>query len=232
MLCTITSALVSGGTFFLLRHLMGSDAAAVSGPTVPSVEGMAPDQARSLLQAQGLVLIVSEQKEAPAAKAGEILSQLPTAGSAGSKGDVVQVVVGKAAAPARVPGLAGLPLASATQALTNAGLRQGAISRQQSPSVPVDQVLSSVPGQGQEVAKGTAVALVLSSGPGGVPVPRVVGKTEAGARRALKAAGFTVGRPTYRNDEDKMEGRILSQTPAPGALAPGGSAVSLVVNAE
>ncbi len=238
-ICALTSVLVSAGTFFLLRHLMEGETAAAAGPGVPRLAGMTTDQARAVLQAKGLALVVSEKRPADAAGAGKILSQQPPAGAGVTRGELVQVVVGAAAAAApaaptgvKVPALTGLGLAAAEQALAAAGLTRGAVTRQASATAPAEQVLSSAPAAGQELARGAAVALAVSSGAPGVKVPRVMGKTLGSARRALKAAGFISGRVREGYDEDKMEGRVLSQSPAAGATAPGGSAVDLVVNAS
>lgn len=243
VLCIVISVLVSAGTFFVLRHLMDGEDAAAGGPAVPALVGMAPDQARTVLQSQGLVLIVSEKRQAPQGKAGQILSQQPPAGSPGEKGDLIQVVVGKEEeqaqgkatedkTAARVPALAGLTLPAAAQALVAAGLSQGVVTRQASAMMAAEQVLSSAPAAGAEAVRGAAIALVVSSGTPTVAVPRVVGKSLGGAKRALTAAGFTMGKVGRRYDEDMMEGRILSQSPAAGQQAPGGSVIDLVVNAE
>ena len=128
-ICALTSVLVSAGTFFLLRHLMEGETAAAAGPGVPRLAGMTTDQARAVLQAKGLALVVSEKRPADAAGAGKILSQQPPAGAGVTRGELVQVVVGAAAAAApaaptgvKVPALTGLGLAAAEQALAAAGL--------------------------------------------------------------------------------------------------------------
>ena len=58
-------------------------------------------------------------------------------------------------------------------------------------------------------------------------VPRVVGLSLARARRALAAAGFRVGRVTYRRSASVRRGLVLAQRPVAG---PPGTAVSLVVS--
>ena len=231
VLCTVTSVLVSGGTFFLLRHLTDSESGAVAGPTLPAITGMTTDQARALLKTQELLLIVSEKRPA-AGQEGKILSQQPAAGSPASKGDIIQVVVGEAPAGVAVPPLEGLALEDAARALSSAGLLLGDVTRQAHDTAAAGQVVSTTPAGGQQAARGAQVALILSSGPEGVPVPRVIGKSQAAARRALKAAGLTVGKVRYRYDEDMVEGRILGQNPAGGASAPAGSPVDLTVNDE
>jgi len=235
VVCALTSALVSGGTFFLLRHLTegGGEAVAAGHTSVPALTGLAVDQARTLVKPQGLLLVVSEKRPA-SEREGQILSQLPAAGSPASKGDIIQVVVASQRAPTgtAVPALSGLDLEGAVRALAGAGLELGPVTRQAHATTPAARIVSATPASGQQAARGAKVALVISSGPEGVAVPRVMGKTTSSARRAIKAAGLTVGKIRYRYDEDLAEGRILSQSPAAGGVAPSGSAVNLVVNAE
>jgi resuscitation-promoting factor RpfB len=59
-------------------------------------------------------------------------------------------------------------------------------------------------------------------------IPNVVGKTLANAKRALKNAGFEVGRVTQQTS-GKRKGTVISQSPDAGTLARPGRAVSLVV---
>jgi beta-lactam-binding protein with PASTA domain len=55
--------------------------------------------------------------------------------------------------------------AAATTALVNAGLTRGTVSNASSTTVPAGSVISQNPGAGTLVAPGSAVALVVSSGP-------------------------------------------------------------------
>ncbi|HXI31461.1 MAG TPA: PASTA domain-containing protein, partial [Vicinamibacterales bacterium] len=91
-------------------------------------------------------------------------------------------------------------------------------------------VISQTPAAGAQVASGSAVALVVSSGPAPVTVPNVVGLTQAAASTAITGAGLTVGTITTASSATVPAGSVISQTPvAGGQIAPGG-AVSLVVS--
>ena len=61
--------------------------------------------------------------------------------------------------------------------------------------MPVGEVISQDPVDGESVATGTAVNLVVSSG---VAVPDVVGLSQADAEAAIVAANLTVGTVTTR----------------------------------
>jgi serine/threonine protein kinase len=65
-----------------------------------------------------------------------------------------------------VPAVTGLSLVSAENAITGAGLRVGEVTRTSSRSVAQDDVISTNPSYGTHVSKGSAVNLVVSTGPG------------------------------------------------------------------
>ena len=78
---------------------------------------------------------------------------------------IVEVTAGTPPVVVSVPNVAGMTQTAAQGALTGAGLTVGAISNASSATVPAGQVISQNPAAGASVATGTAVALVLSSGP-------------------------------------------------------------------
>src|SRR5207248_1372678 len=81
-----------------------------------------------------------------------------------------------------VPNVVGQMQAAATSAITSAGLTVGTVTMQSSTTVAPGNVISESPAAGTRVASGLAVNLVVSSGappPAPVPVPNVVGQTQA-----------------------------------------------------
>jgi hypothetical protein len=64
-----------------------------------------------------------------------------------------------------VPDVVGMSQSQAESAITSAGLTVGAITQSPSETVPQGQVISQNPAEGTSVEKGTAVSLVVSSGP-------------------------------------------------------------------
>jgi eukaryotic-like serine/threonine-protein kinase len=100
-----------------------------------------------------------------------------------------------------------------------------------SDTVEKGRVISATPPEGQQVDKGSEVALVVSTGPEQLEVPDVSGKSFDEASSELEAAGFKVTRKDQETaDEDP--GTVLSQTPKGGSEAAKGSAVTLVVAKE
>ncbi|HEX5913111.1 MAG TPA: PASTA domain-containing protein [Rubrobacter sp.] len=86
-------------------------------------------------------------------------------------------------------------------------------------------VLKQTPRSTLEVPEGTTVELIVAQP---LPkVPKVVGKTLANAKRALKNAGFEVGKVTQQTSS-KRKGTVISQSPDAGTSARPGRTVSLV----
>jgi hypothetical protein len=126
----------------------------------------------------------------------------------------------------RVPAVKGLALVKAKRKLRAAGLAVGDIDRRPS-SKKKDTVLKQGVGEGEELERGSTVALVIAA-----PYPRVpsvVGKQEASAIRKLKNAGFQVKKTTQTRStgEDEV---VLSQSPRGEARAKPNSVVRIVIS--
>ena len=96
--------------------------------------------------------------------------------------------------------------------------------------MPSGRVISQAPIGGTSVAAGSAVALVISTGPAPVIVPNVVNQTQAAATSAITGAGLTVGTITTSSSATVPSGRVISQTPIGGTSVAAGSAVALVIS--
>ena len=99
-----------------------------------------------------------------------VISTDPAAGSQVSRGDTVNVVISSGTAKVAVPRLVGQTRDEASNTLTQAGLTLGAVSSAFS-NADVGTVIRSVPSEGQSVAKGSQVDIVLSKGPQPTPTP-------------------------------------------------------------
>jgi beta-lactam-binding protein with PASTA domain len=128
-----------------------------------------------------------------------------------------------------VPNVVNDTLADATTAITAAGFVVGSTSTQSS-TVPSGSVISQDPVAGTSAAPGSAVNLVLSSGPAPVAVPNVVNQTLAAAKSALQAAGLVLGTTTQQASTVVPAGNVISENPAAGTKVAVGSAVTLVVS--
>jgi hypothetical protein len=78
---------------------------------------------------------------------------------------------------------------------------------------------------GSLVEVGDTIGLTVAMAP--PKIPNVVGKTLANAKRALKNAGFEVGKVTQQTSS-KRKGTVIAQSPDAGTSARPGRAVTLV----
>ena len=82
--------------------------------------------------------------------------------------------------------------------------------------MPSGSVISQSPVSGTQVNTGSAVSLVVSSGPPKVAVPNVVGLTQAAATSAITGATLTVGTVTTASSTTVPSGSVISQSPVCG----------------
>ena len=119
------------------------------------------------------------------------------AGTSVNVGSPVNLVVSSGPAKVSVPNVVGDTQAAATTAITGAGLVVGTVTQQSSSTVALGDVISESPTAGTSVNVGSAVNLVVSSGPAQVSVPNVVGDTQAAATSAITGVGLVVGTITH-----------------------------------
>jgi len=206
---------------------------ATTGPvTVPNVLNQTQAAATTAIVSAGLVVGTVTQQSSATVLAGNVSSQNPTAGVGVAAGSAVNLVVSTGPAPApgpvAVPNVLNLTQAAATAAINGAGLVVGTVSQWSSATVPAGSVISQNPNAGTSVAAGSAVALVVSTGP--VAVPNVVNMTQAAATTAITFAGLAVGTVSTASNATVPSGSVISQNPAAGTNVVAGSAVAIVVS--
>ena len=97
-------------------------------------------------------------------------------------------------------------------------------------SVPQGVVMSTDPGGGAEVRRGTDVKVTVSKGPERYAVPNVVGKSLAEARDQIVANKLAVGTNKEAFDEKVAAGLVVSVDPKVGASLKRGAKVNTVVS--
>ena len=144
------------------------------------------------------------------------------AGAEVPKSTSIPLVVSDGPKPRTVPeNLAGKTLADATAALEAIGLH-ASTSQESSDTVDAGTVIR-VPSQGTSVARGSTVALVVSSGPPTVAIPSVQGMSLADAASALQAAGLTVS-----GTQGSPLAKVKGTNPAAGTVVRRGTAVVII----
>lgn len=201
---------------------------------VPSVVGSDLDGAISLLSGEGFSVgeVERVQRQVPV---NQVVNQDPVGradrdcrlfGWFCSDPDVNLTVSG-GPGQVQVPDVIGQPRDEAEQAMEEAGLGV-TVEQRDSSDVPVDAVIETDPPAGESVRRGSEVTLIVSSGPGQVAVPPVVGQTRNAAEQQLSALGLESS--FTEETSDRPEGEVISQSPDAGTKVDAGSTVELVVS--
>ncbi len=208
--------------------LAGGSSQALLG--VPNVVGLTQTAAATAITSATLTLGSVTTTASTTVTSGTVISQTPSADALVVAGSAVALVVSSGPPPVVTPNVVGLTQAAATTAITSATLTLGTVTTASSSTVPSGTVISQTPSAGTSVVAGSAVALVVSSGPPQVVTPNVVGLTQAAAATAITGAGLAVGTVTTTSSATVPSGTVISQTPVAGTLVVAGSAVALVVS--
>jgi len=142
--------------------------------------------------------------------AGSVISQAPIAGTQVVTGSAVALVVSSGLPQVAVPAVVGLTQSAATAAITSANLIVGAVTTASSTTVPAGSVISETPIAGTQVVTGSAVALVVSSGPPQVAVPSVVGLTQAADHYAQAVSDELLSRVHGETEPHELLGRLAT----------------------
>ena len=201
-----------------------ADLGFASDVAVPDVVGQTETDANAAITAAGLVSGASQAPD-DTVPADSVISQDPAAGATVPTGSTVNIVVstGPDTTPVAVPDVVGQPEGDAQKTLEDAGFTVTS-TEEASADVEIGLVISTNPSAGTEVAPGTAVAMVVSSGQGEVVVPDLLGMDSAEATAAAEAAGLTISVVEDPENPDP-DGVVVKQDPAAGTTVDGGSEV-------
>jgi beta-lactam-binding protein with PASTA domain/predicted Ser/Thr protein kinase len=197
--------------------------------TVPDVARQSEQAAGTRLRGAGLNPVPSLASSTTVAT-GLVISQSPQAGSVVEKGTSVRIVV--SGGPASIPliDVAGLSAAEATGKLRKAGFKP-TTKTESSSTVAAGKVIGTEPPAGPELQVGSAVTVLVSSGPAPVKVPDVTGQSLSAAEATLTNEGLGVGTVTKKTST-QSPGTVLSQSPASGSSLRAGGKVDLIVAKE
>ena len=193
----------------------------------PAVLALTQADATARLRAVGLGAALQPERFDETIPAGQVLAQAPDPGGRVRKGGAVALVVSRGPDRRVVPASAvGATQQAATSALTDLGLRAGAVT-QEFAAAAVGTVLRTDPTPGTSLRPDTAVALVVSKGVEPLPIPDVRKRPQAQAQAQLQAAGF-VTTVQQAFDEQVPAGTVLDQSPQ--GIAGRGATVTLTVS--
>ena len=183
--------------------------------------------------------ILSEAKFVPGAVSVEIsdlpkdtvIRTNPAANELAKAGTTVDIVLSGGPDTEIIPNVVGQTLQAATNLLSGAPYDfEVTVVEEPSTSIPEGAVIRTDPAVGGQLAPGSPITIIVSTGTEQVIVPPVVGRTEAQAIEQLAAARLR-GNVTYVNVPagDANAGRVISQNPTAGTKVAPDSAVGLQV---
>ncbi|HVT21325.1 MAG TPA: Stk1 family PASTA domain-containing Ser/Thr kinase [Mycobacteriales bacterium] len=196
--------------------------------TTPNVVGETYADAQATLVGQGLRVGNVAQEYTSKNDKGQVIRQNPPAGILLRKGQAVSLVISSGIQYVSVPqGLIGLSMDQAKDTLAAANLKAGRVVFKNS-GLPEGQVLDTDPAAGASIPAGTKVTLTVSNSK--TKVPNVKGEDESTATAILLQHGFDVRSKPAAIYKRRLDGLVVSQTPASGAYAAAGSTVVIYVD--
>ena len=203
---------------------------------VPNVVNQPLEEARRLLEAQGLDSDVAGRETSLEVPLDAVISTDPPVGDQVEIGTEVGLIISDGKPTTTVPELEGRPEEEARSVLQEAQLSVGDRTTETSDDVPEGSVIRSNPSSGTEVDVDSLVDLVISSGTGAIPMPDVREFPESRAIEELETACDTEEPPCLRvtvsrqYDPEIQEGIVIEQNPEPDTQVQPGSGVVIVVS--
>jgi serine/threonine-protein kinase len=185
---------------------------------VPSLAQLTRTQAEARLDGADLTARF-DQEPSETVAAGRVIRSEPGPGGRVLRGHSVTVVLSSGPPAVPVPSVTGQSVDDAQGAIRSAGL-QPHVTEQPSVEVEAGLVISQEPAGGT-AKRGSAVRLVVSTGPGIVAVPDVRGLSVDDARQKLEDAGFRVKVRSLRI------GNVIAQSPGGGTQREQGTTVTI-----
>ncbi|MFW0793161.1 Stk1 family PASTA domain-containing Ser/Thr kinase [Gordonia sp. CPCC 205515] len=204
-----------------------------SGPQrhqMPDLRGKTPDEATEALRVLGFSNVRTDRVDSSGELKDKVVRTTPPTGTEAPVNGAVVVHVGNGPKQITVPDVTGQTEEAARTVLQQVGLKVVSVSGDS--ELPAGQVVSSSPNGGTVVEQGSTVQITVSRGNMFV-MPNLRGQTPQQARATLDGAGWedtTLTRSTRPVPiASPDDGKVISQSPAPGTRVRNDSAVSIVV---
>jgi serine/threonine-protein kinase len=171
--------------------------------------------------------VATEEQDSDQAP-GTVISTDPPAGETVEKsGQQVKLILAREP-PIPVPNVVNQPAELALSLLNESGFQVTSES-EASDTVEAGRVTRTDPAAGTEIPRDSPIAMFVSTGPEGVPVPNVVNQPEAQAVAALNQAGFQVFRAEQPVNNPINNGRVVATNPPADTRAPRNSSVTITI---
>lgn len=217
--------LVGGGLW--LYNLMNQQPPPVAKVLVPTVTSLTESEALQKLYNAGLKPQLNRLQNDAIAK-GAAIGTVPAAGSSLERNADITLNISEGPSVIAIPAdLPGRTEAAARDVLRQKGLTGApTTTMSNSPTVPAGIVITTNPAPGQNVAAGSTVELVVSTGK--VAVPQLIGLPRAEAEAALKAAGLAMIVTEVENSQ-VVPGKVTAQSDAADATVEQGKTIAVTV---
>jgi eukaryotic-like serine/threonine-protein kinase len=224
----LTAAMTAFGSVYVIQKYNILPAhPQVSEVLVPDLRGLSESDARANANVAHIALLIASREPSAEAKPGAVVRQSVPSGQHVAKDYTVSVVLAEEAP--KVPTVTGLTVADATQKLEKAGYTLTVGNTIADATVAPGTIIEQSPKADTAEAKGAAVTVQVSGGPGEVPVPKLMGLGLVTAKANLEKIGL---KPAVRwvSLAETATYVVLNQKPAPGDKVKPGADIELTVN--
>ncbi len=204
----------AGALFLFDKVIMPGYTNYYKGLTVPDLTRITLEEAEQELTAIGLRFEVADRRANSAFPANYVIDQQPSANTIVKPNRKIYLTVNTEVKPVvEVPNVISLSLRNAQIQLQNYGLELGSTSYESSRFKNV-VLRQSIP-EGDTVAKGTTIDLVVSDGLGDkiVQIPEIVGLRLPQAQLKLREAGLRIGEIRFRPTKEVNPNVVLEFSP-------------------
>jgi beta-lactam-binding protein with PASTA domain len=195
---------------------------------VPRVLGLSLSEASAQLRKAGLQVQDGGAEPHPTAPQGTVFWQDPPPGVTAPAGLRVTLVSSDGPPKIPVPDVVGLEGPLAQKLILAAGLTVAQVESVQA-AAPPGVVMLTRPAATTVTSPGAPVTVVVSRGAPTIPVPDLLGMSQADARTRLEVDGLALGTVTRRRTSDANPGTVVGQRPGAATLAAPGTVVDIVV---
>ncbi|MDR7081957.1 serine/threonine-protein kinase [Arthrobacter ginsengisoli] len=222
----VTVLVLAGGGLWLY-NLMNQAPPPVAKILVPSVTSLTETEALQKLYNAGLKPQLSRMQHETIAK-GIAVGTVPATGTSLDPNSAITLNISEGPSVITIPAdLPGRTEAAARDVLRQKGLAGApGTTMANHPTVPAGIVITTNPAPGKNVAAGSTVEIIVSTGK--VAVPQLVGLPRAEAEAALKALGLGMNATEVENSQVEP-GKVTGQADAAEALVEQGKMVTVTV---
>jgi len=195
--------------------------------TVPNVINMPLNTAVQELKKHGLEGVVVERRYDLIIGEDKIVIQEPLPEVKVKKGRIINLTVSLGAETIKIPDLTGVDLEKGKLIIKRLDLVIDSIDSLPSDSVTAGKIIKTSPNFGADVKRGSAIALVVSTGVN-LRMPNLVGIKLIDAKNIIEKMGLVMGE-IKRVEASGTSGNIIVQDPEPQRVVNPGDTVSLMV---